>query len=215
MKYHLDTFDRIAPEKRARILTVATAEFANEGFKNANINAIAAKSGISVGSIYKYFESKENCFLTCIHYGAEEIENLVGEVVAREAPFFTKVESILRIIQKHSRENPDLIRLYNEITTESNTALLRKISFDLENITGRAYGRLIEDAREKGEIREDLDPALFAYFMDNLFMMLQFSYSCEYYQDRFRIYVGEDIFERDEDVIRQFINFLSAALSKK
>lgn len=101
----MDTFDRIAPEKRARILTVATAGSPTKGFKNANINSIAAKSGISVGSIYKYFESKENCFLTCIHYGAEEIENLVGEVVAREAPFFTKVESILRIIQKHSREN--------------------------------------------------------------------------------------------------------------
>jgi hypothetical protein len=42
--------------------------------------------------------------------------------------------------------------------------------------------------------------------------MLQFSYACEYYQERFRIYAGEDILERDEAVVQQFLRFIKAAL---
>ena len=34
-------------------------EFADNGFENTSIQQIAKKAGISVGSIYKYFENKE------------------------------------------------------------------------------------------------------------------------------------------------------------
>ena len=63
-----------------------------------------------------------------------------------------------------------------------------------------------------GEISEEIDPALFAFFFDNLLMMLHFSYSCDYYEDRFRIYCGDDIASRDEDVRRQLLMFIGGAL---
>ncbi|HOM88904.1 MAG TPA: TetR/AcrR family transcriptional regulator, partial [Spirochaetota bacterium] len=55
-KAHKETFERISPEKRDRIITIATKEFAKNGFKGANINIIAKKAGISIGSMYNYFE---------------------------------------------------------------------------------------------------------------------------------------------------------------
>jgi len=34
-------------------------------------------------------------------------------------------------------------------------------------------------------------------------MMLQFSYACGYYRERFKIYAGEDIFKQDDFVVEQ------------
>jgi hypothetical protein len=125
-----------------------------------------------------------------------------------------KVEKIVRLIQKHTRENRDLIRLYNEITSESNSALVKKLSRDLEDISASAYTSLIILGQQQGEIRSDINPKLYAYFIDSLFMMLQFSYSCEYYQERFKIYAGDDIFDKDEEVLRQFLQFIKSAFKK-
>jgi TetR/AcrR family transcriptional regulator len=212
--FHKDTFDRIPEEKRARILEIATTEFANKGFDNANMNDIAEKAGISVGSLYKYFDSKDSFFLTCIHFGIETLESVLKDVLESDEDLLVKTEKILRLIQRHSRENGDLIRLYNEVSSESNSALVKQISRDMEEISAMTYTALIVQAQENGDVRPDLDPRLFAFFADSIFMMLQFSYACEYYQERFRIYAGEDIFERDEEVIQQALLFFKKAFYK-
>jgi TetR/AcrR family transcriptional regulator len=211
--YYKNTFDRIPAEKRARVIDTAIAEFALKGFDNANINTIAEKAGVSVGSLYKYFDSKESLFLTVIHFGMETLDATLRDAVDSTDDILVKVEKIVRLIQKHSRQNQNLIRLYNEITSESNSELVRKISRDMEEISSNAYSSLIIQAQEQGEARKDLDPHLFAYFVDSLFMTLQFSYACEYYQERFKIYAGEDILEKDELVVQQFLSFIKAAFT--
>jgi TetR/AcrR family transcriptional regulator len=211
--FHRGTFDRIPPEKRALIIETAICEFANKGFDNANINVIAENAGVSVGSMYKYFDSKESLFLTAIQHGLETLEAAMRDALDSPDDLLVKTEKIVRLIQKHSRENRDLIRLYNEIASESNSELVRKLSRQLEEISSDAYTRLIRRAQEEGEVRADLDPRLYAWFVDSLFMALQFSYSCEYYQERFKIYAGDDIFDRDEWVVRQFLGFVKAAFT--
>jgi AcrR family transcriptional regulator len=212
-QYYKSTFDRIPPEKRARVIDTAIAEFALKGFDNANINTIAEKAGVSVGSLYKYFDSKESLFLTVIHFGMETLDATLRDAVDSTDDILVKVEKIVRLIQKHSRQNQNLIRLYNEITSESNSELVRKISRDMEAISSNAYSSLIIKAQQQGEARKDLDPRLFAYFVDSLFMTLQFSYACEYYQERFKIYAGEGILDNDELVVQQFLSFIKAAFT--
>ncbi|MGL6107794.1 TetR/AcrR family transcriptional regulator, partial [Romboutsia sp.] len=57
------TFNNIPNEKRNRILEEAEKEFAQKGFIGANINKISKNAGISIGSMYSYFESKEDLYL--------------------------------------------------------------------------------------------------------------------------------------------------------
>ena len=212
--YHKEIFDRIPEERRKKIIDVAVHEFANKGFDNANINTIAAEAGISVGSIYKYFNTKEDLFLTCVLFGVNTLEQVLDEVVAAPGDLLSKVEKIVQVIQVHSREQKDLIILYNEITSESNAGLTWRLAAEMEALSARVYTSLIGQARENGQIRKDISPGLFAFFLDNLFMMLQFSYACVYYRDRFKIYAGADIFERDELVAEQIVKLFKGALEK-
>ena len=50
---------------KTRILDVAKQEFATHGYEEASYNKIIQKIGISKGSMYYYFENKEDLFTTC------------------------------------------------------------------------------------------------------------------------------------------------------
>ena len=64
---------------------------------------------------------------------------------------------------------------------------------------------------EGGQLTERIEPQLFAFFFDNLLMMLQFSYSCEYYQERMRIFCGEAALE-DTKMADRLTRFLLGAM---
>lgn len=211
--YHKKTFENIPAEKRRRILAAAIGAFANKGFDNANINIIASKAGVSVGSLYKYFNTKQDLFLTAVHYGVSILEDTIGPLSQADLDIRVKLEQIIRTVQASSRQLGDLIRLYNEMTSENNADLVRRISQDMETVSAAVYTQVIAQAQAQGHIRGDVDPRMFAYLLDNLFMNLQFSYACGYYQERFKIYVGDEILERDDFVVEQMLKFIEGAFT--
>jgi AcrR family transcriptional regulator len=208
-------FERIPEEKRNRILDAAVNEFSNLGFENANTNKIAARAGISVGSLFQYFENKEDVFLTTVNYCASVLKIALENILVEEEDIFIKVEKVLRAILKHSRENGNMIRLYNEITTNSNSRLVLQTVENIEGMTAKLYTEIIERLQKQGEARDDCDPRMLAFFIDNMFMMLQFSYSCSYYQERFKLYAGEDVFLQDDLLVENALKFIKSAFTKK
>ncbi len=66
---------------------------------------------------------------------------------------------------------------------------------------------------QEGDIRQDIDPAMFAFFFDSLLMMMQFSYSCEYYMERYKIFCGDGILKEDERVVQEFLKFIESAFT--
>ncbi len=210
-----ELFSRIPEEKRNRVIEAAINEFATYGYMNANTNKIARQAGISIGSLFQYFENKEDLFLTTVKHCATIMKATLEAIMVGEEDILVKVEKLLRTIQKHSRDNLNMIRLYNEMATQSNSRIICEAVKDMEALTAKLYKELIQKAQSENEARRDCDPGMFAFLLDNIFMMLQFSYSCDYYRERFMIYVKEDIFEQDDFVIEQTLKFIKAAFSPK
>ncbi|GBF50613.1 AcrR family transcriptional regulator [Leptospira ryugenii] len=213
-KHFNEIFERISDEKRTRILNIAISEFASKGFTNTNTNTIAEKAGISVGSLYKYFETKEDFFLTVVDYGIAQLEETLRSVLLEPLDLLGKIERIIRIIQKHSRENADIIRLYNELTSESKKDLISRLSGEMESLSANYYIKLIEDSKQDGLIRETVDSRLAAFLLDNLFMTLQFSYATVYYRERMKVYLGETNVDDDEAVVRGMMDFIRGAIAR-
>ncbi len=210
-----ELFGRIQQEKRDRIYEAAINEFAVFGYMNANTNKIARNAGISVGSLFQYFDSKEDLFLTTVKHCATLMKEALELIMDGDEDILVKVEKLLRTIQRHSRANINMIRLYNEMATQGNSKIIGEVVMDLESITAKLYADLIRKAQNVQEARIDCDPGMFAFLLDNLFMMLQFSYSCNYYRERFKLFVREDILEQDDFVVEQTLKFIKAALSPK
>jgi AcrR family transcriptional regulator len=55
------------PKKRAQILAGARKVFLKHGFDGASMNDVARVAGVSKGTLYVYFESKERLFTALMH----------------------------------------------------------------------------------------------------------------------------------------------------
>lgn len=211
-KHHKPTFDNLPEEKRHRILEVATKEFAKKGYHDASISNIASKSGISVGAVYKYFDNKQDLFLTIADHSIDRMEQLLLGLAEADEDVIIKVEKILREIISASRENGVLVKLYNGMTAINDKKLAKQFAVEMESMTARIYIEAIIEGQKNGEIRKDIDPQVAALLIDNLFMNLQFSYAGDYYEERFKIFCGEDVHQRDEFIIEQILKFIKSAL---
>jgi len=207
-------FERISDEKRKRVLESAKAAFARDGFAGTNVNRVAASAGISVGSLYKYFRTKEDLFLAIV----EEYEFLLGgaleSIFASEPTFFGRVEELLRAAVRSAQDDPELLRIYVACTTEELSGLADRLARRIETVSSKMYRRMIADAVASGEILPIVSPEMTAFCLDDLFVMVQFSYASTYYRDRLQVFIG-DAADDPALVVAAVLRFIRSALEPR
>ena len=211
-KHYKEAFEKIADEKKERIMTAAAAEFAARGFGTANINVIARRAGVSIGAMYNYFASKEDLFLTVIDGAYQLLEMVLQEVQAAGGDIFEKVERMFRAAQKYSKRYPELNQIYLDMTSEGLAHLSRKLSGKMETISARLYKAMITEAQRDGLVDTQIDRDVTAFFLDNLILLLQYSYTSEYFKERMKVFVGADALEDDERIVAGLMRLVRGAL---
>lgn len=213
-KRYKEAFERASDERKEKILEVGINEFASKGYENANINIIAKNAGISIGLMYKYFSTKEDLFITCIQRGMSILDDAVDEILKSDDKLLTKAEKLIRTTCQLSQKDANYVKLYNEITSERNSEKAMEFAKAIEGETSKKYVKCITDALANGDVRQDMDPRLFAFFLDNLLTSLQFSFTCDYYRNRLEIYTGVNVAELSEDqIVKQLLKFIESAFT--
>ena len=112
---------KVAAQERSRAtvdaLVGATARIlVEEGFDKASTNRIAEVAGVSVGSLYQYFPSKEALVAAVIEHHQQEIMQTVrGELADILAqPVETAVRKLVAVAVKAHRVDPKLHRVLAE-----------------------------------------------------------------------------------------------------
>ena len=59
-------FFELDKQKQDRIISAAITEFATHGYENSSTNRIVKECAISKGSLFKYFENKEDLYFFLI-----------------------------------------------------------------------------------------------------------------------------------------------------
>lgn len=204
---------KLSDEKLNEILETGISEFAENGPDKANISAIARKSGVSVGVLYKYYRNKDALFEACLRHCLAELEAVIHNVLQGDDKILTRAEKLIRALQRSAKKQPGYHVLYHEITMGSCRKYAPAFAREIESISAGAYASFLAEAQADGDVRRDMDPRLFAFFFDNLLMMLQFSYCCDYYKERFRIYCGEEALADDEKVVSELLKFFESAFT--
>ena len=135
-----------ASQERSRgtvdALVEATARIlVREGFDKASTNRIAAVAGVSVGSLYQYFPSKEALVAAVIERHQQEIMRVVrGELAeAANQPIEQGVRTLVAVAVKAHRVDPKLHRVLAEQIPRVGK-LGKAATFDRENYAlFRAY----------------------------------------------------------------------------
>ncbi|NLL62827.1 MAG: TetR/AcrR family transcriptional regulator [Ruminococcaceae bacterium] len=211
-KYYKPAFERASDEYKTAVLTAGINEFSDLGLEKANINVIAKKAGVSVGLLYKYFDAKEDFFYTCVDEAIKQLEITIQSVVDTDDKILVRAEKLIRAIQRFSNKDTKYLKLYNEIT-KLKGPMADFFVKRIESISSKTYLEFIERAKENGEIRQDCDTRLFTFFFDSLLVALQFSYSCDYFIERLKVFCGEEIFEDDDLMVAELLKFLESAFT--
>lgn len=153
---HLRSWQRRKQARPGEILEAALAVFAEKGYAAARMEDIAVKAGVTKGTIYLYFPSKEEVFksLAREHVGqslilaAEQAEKYEGSAFDFLRMFYARfVELVLhrevavlpKIIIGESGNFPELARFWREEVIEKAAAMM---------------GGVFAKAIARGEIRD-------------------------------------------------------------
>jgi AcrR family transcriptional regulator len=155
---------KIASQERSRAtidaLVEATARIlVKEGFDKASTNRIAELAGVSVGSLYQYFPSKEALVFAVVERHQQQIMQTVrGELAEVLAlPVEKAVRKLVAVAVKAHRVDPKLHRVLAEQIPR--VGKLEKLeSFNRENYT--VFRKYLESHRDELRV-DDLELAAF------------------------------------------------------
>ena len=203
----------LTDDQKQKIIQTAIFEFAEYGFNGANINIIAEKAGVSVGVIYKYFTDKETLFTACVKGSLGYMDGMFDKAEEGEGNLMEFLEQLIALVQREARVHPEYYKLYLQLTVSDMPKQSKEVVSLVESSSARLYRNLFLNAKNEGLISKDVDSRLFSFYFDNLIMMLHFAYSCDYYEERFKIYCGKEITseEKDEFVREEMMKFLAGA----
>lgn len=143
---------------RARILNVATREFANRGYEGARTDDIADRARINKRMIYHYFSSKEQLYLAVLEAAYErarsaeqklELDQLPPlEALARFTEFtfdsFVRDRTFINLLATENRQRAKVLKKSAKVNTMNSPVIA-------------AIGRILEKGEANGTIRPGLD----------------------------------------------------------
>src|SRR3989339_335124 len=106
------TFQSLQPEKRDRIIISAARLFARHGFAKTDVAQIATEAGVAKGSIYNYFESKDDIYVEVCRDGLERSRKAVYGGLDPEWDVYRQIDHIFRSGAPFALEHPEYILLY-------------------------------------------------------------------------------------------------------
>jgi AcrR family transcriptional regulator len=143
------------------VILAATARvLVKEGFDRASTNRIAEQAGVSIGSLYQYFPSKEALVAALVERHIETMsERLQAEMVAlAEAPLAVAVRRMVTLMLDAHAIEPELHRVLNEqVPRVGRLHRVHEVEARMQRL-GRAY---FESRRAELRPGLDLDTAAF------------------------------------------------------
>lgn len=154
----LPRFEKLAPEKRVRILQSATEAFAAHGYEGASLNALIEQAGISKGAFYYYFEDKADLFVTTLrHAWSQFTPNRPFDIDAlNQETFWVRINELLLDCVDAASESPSLVGLgrlvYDPPADERVRAAIEEEFSQLLDL----IQRVLVKGRELQLVRDDL-----------------------------------------------------------
>jgi len=97
---------------RQEILEAALRLFSNKGFHNVSMQDIANESELGVGTLYNFFNSKEQLFIELMKAGIERIGQLVIPILESKQDEKEKLSEFIRVHVDMIEGNVEFIKLY-------------------------------------------------------------------------------------------------------
>jgi len=156
-----------SPEKRLKIMEAAVRLFTTRDYHQVLMDHIAEEAGVGKGTLYRYFQTKEELFLELIHLAvnrASEVITQSTETGEGSQPAIQRLRRAVAITLEYFRRNEPLL----EILHHDRVFRCCRERKDLEQkrVEVREHmARLLAQGIAEGSVRSDVEPALAAVML--------------------------------------------------
>lgn len=165
-----NTFMNLAAAKRERILDAVVQEFAINGYRKASLNSIVKKSGISKGSLYQYFSSKEEIFLFVFDQFTSLVKRSIlsetDNLEAADDDFWRKVKSVLLAGVAFIDNYPEYFQLYLRVMFEHDLPRREELIARVRLFSREYFSPLVELGMKKGVLRANVSVETVVFSLD-------------------------------------------------
>jgi AcrR family transcriptional regulator len=183
------TFNGLPRQKKDRVLTAATDLFAERGFHRAEMDEIARRAGISKGSLYNYFTSKDDLFLHICNLGIHGFRQSVWREIPSDWDIYRQVEELFRREVPLILEHPHNFQIYLNLASSGMKRFAHRYTRKGEEFGARRLKALLQDGIARGIVRPDLDVRHAAFLIHSLSLVFMASLVSQHFQIRFREYL--------------------------
>lgn len=163
------TFLNLPEEKRKAFLEIALNEFANNDYNTASVSKIVEKAGIAKGSVYQYFEDKQDLFLYLLDYANQEMMGVIQQMASPDpnADFFETLRWQMSVTVQAATKFPVHSRLARRAYSSPlpfHDAILEKA----KKIRQEHFQAMVARAQSAGQLDPNLDPAVISFMVQGL-----------------------------------------------
>lgn len=150
-------------DPKDRIREAAFTMFTGIGYSGVTMEQIARRCGVGKATLYKYFPSKEALLLSCVDYVTEKIGSEVEGILQNpNLPPHKKItEFILPVVRFASGVNGHVLEDIQRNVPEA----YQKIDANRKKIILSNLVRIVQEGKETGIFREDLNGTLAAHLL--------------------------------------------------
>jgi AcrR family transcriptional regulator len=98
--------------RKAQILDTAARVFATYGFANTQVQTIANHLGVGNGTVYRYFPTKEQLFLSAVERGLKELETEMDAVLSQPLDGPALIKLAIRTYLGFFHRRPEMAELF-------------------------------------------------------------------------------------------------------
>ena len=147
--------------RRNSILEAARHLFFEKGYR-ATMDEIAERAELSKGTLYLYFKSKDELYVSVIVEGFRVLEKRIRKALAEVKGPEEKVKAVYYAFVDHCLENREYFRITQYFLTEDareNTSRELIDAINMDSMRLLEYGvKAIQEGMEEGRFRDDIDP---------------------------------------------------------
>jgi AcrR family transcriptional regulator len=209
-----DTFKQLPEEKAERIIESAADLFSERGFSRTDVAEIASRSGVAKGSIYNYFESKDDLFMYVCRDGLARWREAVYGDIDKTWDVYHQIDHMFEKGAAFAQEHPKYIRLYLNVTASGMEEYAEELTPESEGHFAIYFKSLLERGIEEGIVRSDLDIPLTSFLINSLYLMFLLSLVSRHFQIRIKEYLGMkgSLDNKADEVARRVVDLIRTLL---
>ncbi|KOY13000.1 TetR/AcrR family transcriptional regulator [Paenibacillus xylanivorans] len=159
-----------AVDRRQQVIESAERSFALFGYKATTMEQVARIANVGKGTIYTFFENKEELFGEIMHSIISDMRQITEEIVQDDQPFLENVHQSMDALLEYRQEHELLIKLFQEVN-EFGTPQAREGLQKVESAILEYLERQVKRAMELRQIRRD-DPKIVSFVLLKLYINL-------------------------------------------